>query len=65
MAPDPRFLIADQQQRLSQYSKQSLFRVVSTDIEQREAEWRAFVKSEEPERVAPWPWEEDLSGMQS
>jgi len=59
------FLNADQQQRLSQYSKQSLFRVVSTDIEQREAEWRAFVESEEPERVAPWPWEEDLSGMQS
>jgi len=49
MAPDPRFLNVDQQQRLSQYSRQLLFRVVSADIQQREAEWRAFVESEEPE----------------
>ncbi len=46
----------DQQQRLSQYSTQSLFRVVNADIEEGEAEWRMFVESEEPERVAPWPW---------
>jgi dynein heavy chain 1 len=61
--PGVSFLSGNQQQRLSQYSTQSLFRVVSADIEGREAEWRMFVESEEPERVAPWPWEEDLSGM--
>lgn len=61
--PGASFLGADQQQRLLQYAKQSLFRIVSADIEEREAEWRAFVESEEPERAAPWPWDEDLSGM--
>jgi len=60
--PGVSFLSGNQQQRLSQYSTQSLFRVVSADIEGRKAGWRMFVESEELEHVAPWPWE-DLSGM--
>lgn len=59
--PGSNFLSADQQERLTVYSRQPIFKTVRTHMEGHEDEWSEFVRRIDPETSIPWVWEETPS----
>jgi dynein heavy chain 1 len=50
-------LTSEQQRRLEFYAKQSIFKPVQSHIVDNEDQWVEWLKSPQPERSAPQPWE--------
>ncbi|VDB95435.1 unnamed protein product [Peniophora sp. CBMAI 1063] len=58
-------LTADQQRRLEFYAKQTLFKPVQTHVLDHEDQWAEWVKSPQPEKSVPAPWEPGTPALEA
>ncbi|KIY66037.1 dynein heavy chain protein 1 [Cylindrobasidium torrendii FP15055 ss-10] len=63
--PEIGFLSTDQNLRLDNYSKQSLFKPVHGHIVDHEEDWQVFLKSSSPEDAVPMPWEPSTPAVEA
>ncbi|TFK76697.1 dynein heavy chain protein 1 [Pluteus cervinus] len=65
--PDNRltFLTPDQQSRLENYARQSLFKPVQNHILEHEDIWIPFLEAAAPEQIVPTPWDPSTPALEA
>ncbi|KAI0033723.1 dynein heavy chain protein 1 [Vararia minispora EC-137] len=58
-------LTSEQQRRLEFYAKQSIFKPVQSHIMDHEEHWAEWLKSPQPEKSVPQPWEPGTLALES